>query len=61
MGAKKFERIARELPELLDRQLQALVGRRLSDFTRSEGAAYEDRKRKILQLRAQLEKLRKAR
>jgi len=61
VSATEFERIARELPELLDRQLKALAGRKLSDFTEKERAAYEKRRQKIRKLRAQLERLQKTR
>ena len=61
MTATEFERIARELPELLNRQLRALTGRKLSDFTGEERIAYEQRKQEIQRLRAQLERFRKTR
>jgi hypothetical protein len=54
-----FERIARELPDLLDQQVEAIVGRTFNELTSEERTAYEERRRKILELRAELEKLRK--
>jgi len=59
MDASMFERIARELPDLLDQQVEAIVGRNFNDLTEEERTAYEERRRKILELRAELEKLRK--
>ena len=61
MDAARFEQIAKELPELLDRQVEAILGRNFNDLTREERAAYEDRRRRILELRSELEELRKAR
>ncbi|MGB9234257.1 MAG: hypothetical protein WCC04_07565 [Terriglobales bacterium] len=57
MDATRLEQIARELPELLDRQVEAILGRNFRDFTENERTAYEERKRRILHLRTQLRKL----
>ncbi|MFZ1917513.1 MAG: hypothetical protein WAU58_08070 [Terriglobales bacterium] len=61
MDATRFGQIAKELPKLLDRQVQAILGRKFNDLTKEERAAYEGRRRTILVLRAELEELRKAR
>jgi hypothetical protein len=61
MDPTRFEQIAKELPELLDRQVEAILGRNFNDLTKEERAAYEDRRRRILVLRSELEELRKAR
>jgi len=61
MDATRFEQIARELPDLLDQQVEAILGRNFNDLTKEERAAYEDRRRRILVLRSELEELRKAR
>jgi hypothetical protein len=61
MAATRFEEIARELPELLSQQMQALVGRSFNLLTNGEKAAYEARRQKIRELRSELDKLRKAR
>jgi len=61
MAATRFEEIARELPELLSQQMQALVGRSFNDLTGDEKAAYEARRQRIRELRSELDKLRKAR
>jgi ABC-type uncharacterized transport system ATPase component len=61
MAATRFEEIARELPELLSRQMQALVGRSFNDLTTDENVAYEARRQKIRELRSELDTLRKAR
>jgi len=61
MATTRFEEIARELPELLSQQMHALVGRSLNDLTNDEKAAYGARKQRILELRSELDKLRKPR
>jgi len=55
MDAARFRHIARQLPELLDEQMKALAGRNLDLLSNGERAAYEERKRKIFQLRSELE------
>jgi hypothetical protein len=61
MAATRFEEIARELPELLSQQMQALVGRNFNDLTNDEKAAYEARRQEIRELRSELDQLHKAR
>ena len=58
--AKRVEQIACELPRLLDQQVEAILGRSFSDLTKKEKTAYENRRRRILELRSELEALRKA-
>jgi len=60
MAVTRFEEIARELPELLSQQMQALVGRSFNDLTNDEKAAYEARRQRIRELRSELGELRKA-
>jgi len=60
MDAARLAQIARQLPDLLDRQMKALAGRNLDLLSNSERAAYDQRKGKILQLRRELEHLRKS-
>ena len=59
MDTGTFERIAQDLVALFDQQMQAIVGRTFNDLTGDEMAAYEIRRRRILELRSQLESLRK--
>jgi hypothetical protein len=60
MTATRIKEIVRELPELLSQQMQALVGRRFHDLIADEKAAYEHRRQRIRELRAELDKIRKA-
>jgi len=53
--AARFAQIARQLPDLLDEKIKALAGRTLVSFSNRERAAYDERKRKIFQLRRELE------
>ena len=57
MGQTEFERIVRELLDLLDQQVAAIAGRNYNDFTRDEVDAYQCRKRRILELRTALDAL----
>lgn len=57
MDANKFERVSRELLDLLDQQVAAIANRRFEELTREEVNAYERRKRRILKLRSALAKL----
>ena len=59
MAATRFEKIARELPELLSQQMQDLAGRSLKDFSRDKKGAYMARRLRIRQLRSELNELRK--
>ena len=49
MGSTEFEQIARELLDLLDQQVAAIVGRNFNDLTTDEVNAYQCRKRRILE------------
>jgi hypothetical protein len=57
MNAARFEQSSRELLDLLDQQVAAIANRRFKELTREEAAAYEHRKRRILELRSALSKL----
>jgi len=56
MDAFGLDQIARELCDLLQCQIEAVVGRKFNDFTQTELDSYQKRKRRILELRAELEK-----
>jgi len=60
MDAVRLAQTAQELPDLLDQQMKVLVGRNLDLLSNSERSAYDERKGRILQLRRELERLRKA-
>ncbi len=51
MGPAEFQEIARELLDLLDQQVAAVVGRNFNDLSKDEADAYKSRKRRILELR----------
>jgi hypothetical protein len=56
MDTSGLNAIARELCELLQQQVESVVGRKFNDFTGEELEAYERRKRRILELRSELNK-----
>ena len=56
MDTAGLDAIARELCELLQQQVESVVGRKFNDFTEEELEAYERRKRRILELRSELDK-----
>ena len=58
MDATPFEKIARELLDLLDQQVKAIAGRSFDDLSEKERDRYEERRRTIQELRSKLEKLR---
>jgi len=58
MDATSFEKIARELLDLLNQQVDAIAGRSFDDLSKEERDRYEERRRTILELRSKLEKLR---
>jgi len=60
MEPMPFLQIAQELPDLLDQQMNILTSRGLDSLSNSERIAYDERRARILQLRAELERLRKA-
>jgi hypothetical protein len=51
--------IVRELCDLLQSQIDTVVGREFTDFTQDELDAYQRRKDRIFTLRAELEKFAK--
>lgn len=55
MDPAGLDEVARELCELLQQQIEAVVGRKFNDFTDEELAAYEKRKRRIAELRSTLQ------
>lgn len=57
MENKEVARIALEVCDLLQVQLDSILGRKLSDFTPSELDAYQKRKARIAELRAELKRL----
>jgi hypothetical protein len=60
MDSARLAQIARELPDLLDEQMNVLIGQSLDSLSNSERIAFDKRKGRILQLCAELERLRKA-
>src|ERR1035441_3194605 len=48
MDAAGLDAIARELCDLLQQQVESVVGRKFNDFTEEELEAYQRRKRRIL-------------
>ncbi len=42
MDATRFGQIAKELPKLLDRQVQAILGRKFNDLTKEDGPPTKD-------------------
>jgi|CZKH01.1.fsa_nt_gi hypothetical protein len=51
-----LDAVASELCELLQQQMDAVVGRKFNDFAEEELEAYQGRKRRILELRSELDK-----
>ncbi|MGA7695553.1 MAG: hypothetical protein WCA76_11020 [Candidatus Sulfotelmatobacter sp.] len=56
MKTAGLDAIARELCELLQQQVESVVGRKFNDFTEEELDTYQTRKRRILELRFELDK-----
>ena len=56
METAGLDAIARELCELLQQQVESVVGRKFNDFTEEELDTYQTRKRRILELRFELDK-----
>jgi hypothetical protein len=54
MSPREIDQIALELCDLLQQQLDAILGRKLADFTPEELEAYEKRKARIAVLRRKL-------
>lgn len=61
MEPMPFLQLVQELPDLLDQQMNILTRGSLDSLSSSERVAYNERKAKILELRAELERLRKVR
>ena len=57
MDPSGIAQIALEVCDLLQLQLGSIMGRELTDFTSEELAAYEKRKCRIAELRAELHRL----
>jgi len=57
MDPSGIAQIALEVCDLLQLQLGSIMGRELTDFTSEELAAYEKRKSRIAELRAELHRL----
>ncbi|MGD1021406.1 MAG: hypothetical protein ABR880_01405 [Candidatus Sulfotelmatobacter sp.] len=55
MDTAKLDAIARGLCELLQEQMEAIVGRKFNDFKQEELEAYETRKHRIFELRSELD------
>jgi hypothetical protein len=56
MDPAGLDAIARKLCELLQQQVESVVGRKFNDFTKEELEAYQRRKLRILELRSGLDK-----
>jgi len=56
MDTAGLDAIAHELCELLQQQVESVVGRKFNDFTEKELEAYQRRKRRIFELRSELDK-----
>ncbi|MGB2605180.1 MAG: hypothetical protein WBC78_16400 [Candidatus Sulfotelmatobacter sp.] len=56
MDTAGLDAIARELCELLQQQVESVVGRKFNDFTEEELEGYQRRKQRILELRSELNK-----
>jgi len=56
-GTIQFDAITHEILELLDQQVQTIFGRKFNDFTQDEKDVYQNRKRRILELRSKLQDL----
>ena len=61
METAGLDTISGELCELLQQQMEAVLGRKFGDFTEEELEAYRKRKRRILELRSALDVLAKPR
>jgi hypothetical protein len=57
MDPSGIAQIAPEVCDLLQLQLDSIMGRKLTDFTPEELDAYEKRKSRIAELRSELERL----
>lgn len=57
MDRAAFDRVARELLDLLGRQFAAIAGRNFTDFSKEELDAYRRRRSRILELHSVLKEL----
>lgn len=54
MDRTAFDHVTRELLDLLDQQVAAIVGRNFNDLSKEELEAYRGRRNRILELRSVL-------
>jgi hypothetical protein len=57
MDPSELARVSLELCDLLQLQLDSIMGRKLTDFTPDELDAYQKRKSRIAELRSELHRL----
>jgi hypothetical protein len=57
MNPSEIARVSLELCDLLQLQLDSIMGRKLTDFTPDELDAYQKRKSRIAELRSELHRL----
>lgn len=57
MDSSGIAQIALKVCDLLQLQLDSIVGRKLTDFTTEESVAYQKRKSRIAELRSELRRL----
>ena len=57
MDSSGIAQIALKVCDLLQLQLDSIVGRKLTDFTTEESDAYQKRKSRIAELRSELRRL----
>jgi hypothetical protein len=57
MDSSGIAQIALEVCDLLQLQLDSIMGRKLSDFTPEESDAYRKRKSRITELRSELHRI----
>jgi hypothetical protein len=57
MNPSEIARVSLELCDLLQLQLDSIMGRKLTDFTPDELDAYQNRKSRIAELRSELHRL----
>jgi hypothetical protein len=60
MNPSEIARVSLELCDLLQLQLDSIMGRKLTDFTPDELDAYQKRKSRIAELRSELHQLAKS-
>jgi hypothetical protein len=57
MNPREIARVSLELCDLLQLQLDSIMGRKLTDFTPDELDAYQKRRSRIAELRSELHRL----